>query len=179
MPEESVSLSWQEPKTERKVIERIPEDHIEYTDIPFIGVDTEPVYRDVPIRDREGNIVMIEKDEEFRDHGKPAVKWETRNIVGNQRVTRYETMRVPLTTSETIIDSDGNMHTISKVYAYNLSYTPIVDGDVIGKCKVPDVTFNHGVKTGKIMLQYTLGGALIGALAGAVAGPFLPVFTMG
>lgn len=170
IPEESVTLSWQEPKTKKVEIGKIPIDHYEPIGSSCHVETQKPVYIEEPVKDKNGNFEMITKSQTFTEHGKPEVFWKDTDIVCDKKMVDVKQIRNRDYESETVYDHEGNSHTEWRLIGFNVSYEPVIEGTVVGKFKRPNVSFLNPVDQRSIIAGHTIGGAFLGGIGGALLG---------
>ena len=171
-PLESITLNWKEPIYKQEVIGKIPEDYYE----PAYGgigwghsvKPTEPVIRDVPVKDQAGNVVYKEVTKTFTGHGKPVVNWVDKPVKEPHFEGYHEET---VADYDYYTDDDGNVY--RELRGYWHYFYPDIRYQTIDKYQVPEVKFEHGVDVMGKVLTYAALGAAIGGVTGGVIGALI------
>lgn len=174
-PIESVTLEWQKPVTQDKVIGKMPGDYYEPNNLwsAFNNHNTlVDVTREAPVL-KDGVPVMEQTQKTFSDHGKLQVQWNQKPIQdpwlkgyseSKWEDGHYETVHVGH-------DSNGNDITEQRyeVDGWQHRFTADVQYKKVGEFKEPQVTFETGVNVGMKTFEGILLGLGLGAVSGAIA----------
>jgi len=172
LPVESVTLTIKEPVYEEKEIGKIPRD---YKSFSRWGADERkpevPVYRKVPVKDSEGNVVYKEYERTFSGHGKPEVKYVTRQVKdpifeGYDYFVREETEEV----CKRHFDHE---HCREVTVGYKIRYYPKIKEEVIDTYEEPVIKFETGVNVAKHIIVGGLIGAAVGGVIGGITAAIL------
>jgi hypothetical protein len=175
VPIETVTLTYGEPTYVSKEIGKIPENKYVPNWGWFTSTDntpTKPVIEQVPVKDENGKVVYKEVTKTFSGHGKPVVKYETKQVkepvfLGwNQNI-------IEDTSKNCYTDSNGSKHCTTITHGYWIRYWPKINYNVIDTYEKPEVKFDHGVNEGKYILNGLLIGTAMGAAVGGIIGAVL------
>jgi outer membrane lipoprotein SlyB len=170
VPIETVTLTYKEPTYVSKEIGKVPKDKYVYTKID--NTPTEPVIKEVPVKDENGKVVYKEIVKTFSGHGKPVVSYQTKEVK-EPVFLGWDQNVIANAHTHCHTDSDGDKHCTSHVDGYWVRYLPEITYNVIDTYQEPKVKFDHGVNVGKYILNGVLIGGAIGVAVGGIIGAFL------
>ena len=163
VPENSITVDWQEPNIQREMLGNIPTGFYSFMSRPpehRINL-TQEVYQNNP--EMQGDKpVMYARAETFIGYGNPIVELEN-NDINHYTLNGWNVQR-----SDVDNDNDGS------VDEYEYDFYPNLEMNRVGEYETPKVRFdNGGINVGLRTLAGAGIGLGIGALTGAIAGAII------
>jgi gas vesicle protein len=168
LPVETVTLNIKEPIYKTQEIGKIPKDQtvaIKW----WGGIDLDnfrqepkvPIYKEVLVKDNNGNVVYNEYQKSFSGHGEPIVNYVTKQVK-EPVFLGYSSKAWPIRREFCYTNDNCRWETTG----YRIIFSPKVEKKVVDTYQQPVVKF----KTGISVAEHVIVGGLIGAAVGGVLG---------